>query len=1110
MAEPEDGATQRELRTGVVAELAAVGFSDAVEIGRGGFGVVYRCREYSLDRLVALKLLKSEVRGDDREQFLREQRALGRLSGHPYILQVLHADITGTGRPYLVMPYYVHGSLQQRLQTSGPMHWPDVLSIGVKMAGALTAAHALGIVHRDLKPGNILVTDYGDPQLADFGIAHFDDATTTSTRTIQGTPAYTAPEVLGGARPETSSDIYGLGATMFSLITGHAAFARRTGEPLEVQLARIATAPRPDLREYGIPNVVCAAIQSAMATRPADRPASAIEFGERLREIQRSFGQPVDLLPTPPATPESGSAPMAIALHGRFPGTVTPPPPPIAATKFRPPTTTQSLIERPRLLQILQEGGTRRLTLIHGPAGFGKTTLAMQWAHALEAEGVPIAWLTVDTDDNNGVWFLAHLVEAIRRVRPELARELGSLLEERSSDATRYVLSSLIDEIHDSGQPVVLVVDDWHSVTSTTTIAALEFLLEHGCHHLRVVVVGRTRSGLPLTRMLVHDELIEIDATTLRFDTTEANTFLIDGNQLSLTARDVTRLCHSTEGWPAALRLASLSLRDCDDPADFIDKLTGRHHLIGEYLAENVLDSLSQPMLEFLLATSITDRISAELAAALSGRPDAQELLEAITDRNLFLQRLDDNSEWFRYHGLFADHLRRRMIRQDPDRLAHLHLLASDWFAHHDQLSAALDHAMAGGAPARAADLLESQATELIEYSRMATYLGLMAKLPASITESRPRLQLSAAWANVGMQRWQQARIAVRQALSAPGPEADGDSNDPKVDAAVVTCIEQYVTDRFDGLPELVAAHLGDAGSAFSAIARANLGAIDALHRFDFGAVRGWQEVASRYGQHHGPFVLMHSHCLTGLAAWEELDIAVAEQHFAAAVAISRRSGKGTRSSILAGALLGGLRYEQGRITEASELLEASAELTSHGGPVDFLIATFCTGARIAALGADLAAAERRLTVGAELAAVQDLPRLSAAIINGRIRIGLSIPVEARAHLRRLPPFRKQHNRIRAGIDETEHDSAIRLLLATGSAADIETACSQAELMIREIETQSRPHALVQARVRYAQCLRAAGRPEEAESATDSALSLCHEQRLPQLLEVSPPNPTAR
>jgi serine/threonine protein kinase len=197
---------------GIAAELAAAGFQDAIEVGHGGAGVVYCCHQTSLGRRVAIKVLASDFDNENRERFLREGYATGRVSGHPNIVSILQVGVTEGSRPYIVMPYHAADSLGQRLHRSGPIPWPDALRIGVKLSGALETAHRAGTLHRDIKPANVLVTDYGEPQLSDFGIARIAGGYETATGVFTGTIAYTAPEVLAGNPPTVAADVYSLGA----------------------------------------------------------------------------------------------------------------------------------------------------------------------------------------------------------------------------------------------------------------------------------------------------------------------------------------------------------------------------------------------------------------------------------------------------------------------------------------------------------------------------------------------------------------------------------------------------------------------------------------------------------------------------------------------------------------------------------------------------------------------------------------------------------------------------------------------------------------------------------------------------------------------------------
>ena len=418
------------------------------------------------------------------------------------------------------------------------------------------------------------------------------------------------------------------------------------------------------------------------------------------------------------------------------------------------------------MVEVLRAGRSKKLTVIHGPTGFGKSTLAAQWAKQLTAEGIVVAWLTVDHDDNNVVWFLSHLIEAIRAVTPALATELGEVLEEHGDEAERYVLTSLINEIHDTGMRMTVVIDDWHRVTDPATIAALLYLLVYASDDLNVVVTSRSQSGLPMSRMRMQDELLEINATALRFDVAESERLLVELGGLDLDHADVEELTAKTDGWVAALQLASLSLRGHDDPVRLIGTMSGRHHAISEFLVDNVLDTLEPSMLDFLLATSITERICGDLASALSGVPDGQAMLQQVEERDLFLRRIDE--QWFRYHQLFGDFLRHRLGRDDPERVVRLHRVASTWFAEHQLVSEAVDHALSVGDDERAVKLVENHGIDLVANSQMATLIGLVGKLPPAVVKSDPRLQLALAWANIVLHRIP----AAEQALEPDGIHA--------------------------------------------------------------------------------------------------------------------------------------------------------------------------------------------------------------------------------------------------------------------------------------------------------------------------------------------------
>jgi serine/threonine-protein kinase PknK len=1116
MADADPQLTQADIRAPIVEELSVAGFDDADEVGRGGFGVVYRCYERSLDRTVAVKVLLSDLDEENRERFLREEHAMARMSGHPNIVHVLQAGVTSSGRPYIVMPYHSRDSIDARIRRDGPLEWGEALRIGVKIAGALETAHRLGALHRDVKPANILLTGYGEPQLTDFGIARIAGAFETTGNMIAGSPSFTAPEVLNGEPPTVASDVYSLGATMFCLLAGHPAFERRAGERVVEQFMRITTDPIPDLRTLGIPDDLSAAIECAMAKDTASRPASAAEFGDRLRASQRRHRRHVDemTLPTDEEAAQSSrgprdtsvsagpSASSCVAARPRSHASSPILTPPAPSTKFRPPTSSRPVVERRRLKEILGSEPRRRLTVIHAPAGFGKSTLAAQYRDVLSDAGIEVAWLSVDRDDDNVVWFLAHLIEAIRLVRPTLANALVQVLEQRGDNADRYVLTSLVNEIHDSRDPIAIVIDDWHRVSNAATIAALDFILEQGCHHIQLIVTSRSLSGLPMGRMRVRGELLEIDSTALRFDLSEAREFLIDRCGLPLEQADVANLERTTDGWVAALQLAALSLRDHPDPARMISSMSGRHHALGEYLVENVLQTLEPDLLDFLLSTSIVERICGDLASALAQVERGQGRLEEIVVHDLFLYNIDDDHDWFRYQPLFAQFLRRRLELEHPERVGGLHRTASEWFARHGMLSEAVDHALAAGDEENAIDLVEAQGMDLLERAQMATLLGLVAKLPAAAAETRPKLQIAVAWSNCLLLRAAQMRSAldlVRTSLSLEALSAT-EAAELRVNADIIEAAVEVMSDRLDGVEDLLAECLSRPLSLrpWVVLAASSIATFVDVYRFDFAAARRREHAARGYDDRpNGPFGVMAVEFYVGIAAHEQLDIAGAEESFRHGLDIARESlGYHSHAARSIGALLGELLYERGDLAEADRLLDEGYELGPTGA-VDFLLATYATGARVKAVLGDLETATRRLDEGASLARTLSLTRLAARIDNERIRCGLTVrgsAVESRK------PLSTNGNGLTTITAELEEDSAIRLLLAEPSPERLEDAFRRAQALVQRLDGRGRPRALMHARLLLVACLFASGRTEEAARILTPVAAMCAELALPRVL----------
>lgn len=279
-----------------MTDLGISGIADAVEIGRGGFGVVYRAREVDLDRDVAIKVLPARLDDRQTQRFERERRALGTLSSHPHIVTVYRTGLNDSDAPYIVMEFISEGSAADRLSSAGPLPWDDVLDLGVQLAGAVETAHRHGVLHRDIKPGNILMSPLTGATLADFGIARLKGAPETQSSSITASLNHAPPEVIDGHRPNATADVYSLASTMYELVAGQPPHARPGDESMVPMLARIARDPVPDLDGATCPPGLMHALATGLAKSPNDRPASAGAFGEALIDVQRQLGLPTTRL----------------------------------------------------------------------------------------------------------------------------------------------------------------------------------------------------------------------------------------------------------------------------------------------------------------------------------------------------------------------------------------------------------------------------------------------------------------------------------------------------------------------------------------------------------------------------------------------------------------------------------------------------------------------------------------------------------------------------------------------------------------------------------------------------------------------------------------------
>ncbi|MEC5191908.1 MULTISPECIES: LuxR C-terminal-related transcriptional regulator [unclassified Arthrobacter] len=413
----------------------------------------------------------------------------------------------------------------------------------------------------------------------------------------------------------------------------------------------------------------------------------------------------------------------------------------LISTKLFIPKVRRHVVTRTRLLDSLRRAAESRLTLVSAPAGFGKTTLLAEWLGEVQEVDRRIAWVSLDAADSDPASFWTYVVSALQTAVPGVGPSALELIPP-SDVSIQPVLTMVLNDLAMLPDDVWLVLDDYHLVDSHEVANGMVFLLDHIPSHVHVVISTRADPELPLSRWRVRGELVELRAAELRFTSGEVTAYLNEVAGLDLSARDVAALEQRTEGWVAALQLAALSLQGREDVAGFIAGFAGNDRYIVDYLVEEVLKHQPEPVRTFLLLTAVLDRFSGPLCDALTGGGDGTEMLTALERANLFIIPLDDRRERYRYHHLFADVLRARLLSEQPELVPMLHQRASTWYERNDLLEDAVRHALEAQDFNRAARLME-MAVPIIRRNRQEALLfGWLTALPADAVRNSPVLSV--------------------------------------------------------------------------------------------------------------------------------------------------------------------------------------------------------------------------------------------------------------------------------------------------------------------------------------------------------------------------------
>ena len=596
----------------------------------------------------------------------------------------------------------------------------------------------------------------------------------------------------------------------------------------------------------------------------------------------------------------------------------------LLATKLLPPRVSAGLIDRPRLVELAAHAENKRLTVIKAPAGFGKTSLALAWFNRLRASGAHVAWLTLDTDDDEPARFLHHLAQALRHACGNVGASAIGLTAQVSLVPAQSIVATLINELVEVDDEVYLFLDDYHLINLPAIHDVVAFFIENVPSHVHLVVCTRIDSNLPLARLRASNELLEIDASALRFNFEETQCFIERECPGTLGVSTVKSLFASTEGWAAALRIsASVLVREERKPGSESGAPSGASRPFAAYL-EDMLKRLPAEMVNFMLRTAILDRLTASLCEAVTGVASSQAMLEAITSRQLLLEPMDVEGHWFRYHHLMRDYLCQRLETQYREEVADGHRRACQWYTQQEQWTDAVRHAIAAGATDDAISLMGHCAMALVKKGDLLTLLGWQRQFPAHMMREQVQVRLAIAWGMALALRFDDALMMLdameRDDAAGTNAETERMRWECQTIHAVVAALQD---DPQRALAMAQACADRPSADVWTTNVVSNVmrfghwkaGNLEALY------ATPWVPYSFEDDQRN-VFSSVYRLCLLGHAEMQQMHFVLAEQYFTESMQLAERySGPQSIATALCAPMIAQIRYEQGRLDEAEALI---------------------------------------------------------------------------------------------------------------------------------------------------------------------------------------------
>ncbi len=764
--------------------------------------------------------------------------------------------------------------------------------------------------------------------------------------------------------------------------------------------------------------------------------------------------------------------------------------------KLHIPSIRANQVFRPRLLDLLNAAGDKKLILVSAPAGYGKTALVSTWLREAKAR---CAWLSLDSADNDPVRFLQYLISAVQTAIPGVEEDLVHALKSAEPGKYGNVVDLLANDLASVPGQLVVVLDDFHVISNELVVNVVLHLVEHLPDRKQLVLATRIDPPLPLARMRVRDQLADIRSDQLRFTRHEVGAFLNDIMGLTLSASDLAAMETRTEGWVAGLQMAGLSMQRHPDVHSFVSAFSGSHHYVMDYLVEEVLKLQSRKATDFLLRTSVLDQMCAPLCDALvdvglEGALDGQAMLEALEASNLFVVPLDDERRWYRYHHLFSDVLRKRLEFQFPRLPTELRRRASRWYEQNGLTSEAIRQAILAKDSDRATQLIEDNGCSLMISGEVATLIDWIDAIDFK-SEIHPWLAVQKAWALAltGNTDLVEPAIQIPEhllATLAPTPEVR--TLQGTMAAARAYCANsrrdtesaaKHARHALDTLP-------GDSpiSQTISSVATSILGDASWITGNLDEATRAYDE-AVRIGRDAGnTHMVIIASCNLADVLTEQGQLSRAADIYNKCLQMAVRPD-GQRSPLAAGAYAGlaRLSYEHNRLDEASQSIRLCIDLCRQWGDLGLQAVACAILARLEHVRGDEEGATKTVRNAEQLAGSHALSPQRTVLIASR----LALVWLARGDMEKVSRFVRNGD-LRVDIEipyrrESEYVVLSRFLLARG---DYDASLDLSKRLLLSAERSNRVGQVIEVLVVQALGFQARREPDKALGALGKALSL--------------------